>query len=241
MVDTETAREIDSLRCDVSVQGTLLNYANKVVETEKKKVAVVAHDSKIVLNSLLEDIQETKRRGAREEAWLSFCLSQQKELIGQLMRYMAADRELKKELGMKDDMLHQLQNQMMLTRTQYDERMHLLDSDLRRAQSRANEPHKGEGVEGLEKEVARLKKACQEQEKKRKEAEKTVKEQKKDITAKSKRITSLEESLKAQTQMTPSAPKAVTHAMQAVGNLVDQLGASPMSGASKSCGYREYR
>ena len=61
-------------------------------------------------------------------------------------------------------------------------------------------------------------------------------EQKKDITAKSKRITSLEESLKAQAQMTPSAPKAVTHAMQAVGNLVDQLGASPMSGASKSMG-----
>lgn len=60
MVDTETAREIDSLRCDVSVQGTLLNYANKVVETEKKKVAVVAHDSKIVLNSLLEDIQEVR-------------------------------------------------------------------------------------------------------------------------------------------------------------------------------------
>ncbi|KAI8100686.1 hypothetical protein M9434_005077 [Picochlorum sp. BPE23] len=324
MVDTDTAREIDSLRCDVSVQGTLLNYANKVVETEKKKVAVVAHDSKIVLNSLLEDIQETKRRGAREEAWLKFLvskyevaqhgmerdkmhdnikynaavdsLSQQKELIGQLMRYMAADREvgrciagqnavllkelhrmmdvarstcgrlsksrhmvesLKKELGMKDDMLHQLQNQMMLTRTQYDERMHLLDSDLRRAQSRANEPHSDttfldtmmkecgvsskdevvkrvKGYEGLEKEVARLKKACQEQEKKRKEAEKAVKEQKKDITAKSKRITSLEESLKAQTQMTPSAPKAVTHAMQAVGNLVDQLGASPMSGASKS-------
>ena len=225
-------------------------------------------------------------------------LSQQKELIGQLMRYMAADRQvsrsiagqnavllkelhrmmdvarstsgrlskarhmvdgLKKELGMKDDMLHQLQNQMMLTRTQYDERMHLLDSDLRRAQSRVNEPHSDttfldtmmkecgvsskdevvtrvKGYEGLEKEVARLKKACQEQEKKRKEAEKTVKEQKKDITAKSKRITSLEESLKAQAQMTPSAPKAVTHAMQAVGNLVDQLGASPMSGASKSMG-----
>lgn len=267
---------------------------------------------------------QTKRRGAREEAWLRFLvskyevaqhgmerdkmhdnikynaavdsLSQQKELIGQLMRYMAADRQvgrciagqnavllkelhrmmdlarstsgrlskarhmvesLKKELGMKDDMLHQLQNQMMLTRTQYDERMHLLDSDLRRAQSRANEPHSDttfldtmmkecgvsskdevvkrvKGYEGLEKEVARLKKACQEQEKKRKEAEKTVKEQKKDITAKSKRITSLEESLKAQTQMTPSAPRAVTHAMQAVGNLVDQLGASPMSGASKS-------
>ena len=60
MADTETTRVIDSLKCDVSVQDTLLNYANKVVETEKKKVAVVAHDSKIVLNSLLEDIQEVR-------------------------------------------------------------------------------------------------------------------------------------------------------------------------------------
>lgn len=60
MADTETARAIDSLKCDVSVQETLLNYANKVVETEKKKVAVVAHDSKVVLNSLLEDIQEVR-------------------------------------------------------------------------------------------------------------------------------------------------------------------------------------
>ncbi len=182
MADTETTRVIDSLKCDVSVQDTLLNYANKVVETEKKKVAVVAHDSKIVLNSLLEDIQEvrgvvmirlvgwlvgwslwysscslrhtihmyihvqTKRHGAREEAWLRFLvskyevaqhgmerdkmhdnikynaavdsLSQQKELIGQLMRYMAADRQVSRSIaGQNAVLLKELHRMMDVARS----------------------------------------------------------------------------------------------------------------------------
>lgn len=58
--DPDTGRLIDSLKCDLSVKESLLNYTAHVVESEKKKVTVVAKDSKAVLNSLLEDLNEVR-------------------------------------------------------------------------------------------------------------------------------------------------------------------------------------
>lgn len=60
--DPDTGRLIDSLKCDLSVKESLLNYTARVVEGEKKKVTVVAKDSKSVLNSLLEDMNEVRYR-----------------------------------------------------------------------------------------------------------------------------------------------------------------------------------
>lgn len=67
--DTTTARLVDSLKCDVSVKESMLKHASTIVDCEKKKLTVVAKDSKSVLNSLLEDIREVRWL---VESWLTF-------------------------------------------------------------------------------------------------------------------------------------------------------------------------
>lgn len=67
--DTMTARLVDSLKCDVSVKESMLKHTSTIIDCEKKKVTVVAKDSKSVLNSLLEDIREVRWL---VESWLTF-------------------------------------------------------------------------------------------------------------------------------------------------------------------------
>ena len=268
---------------------------------------------------------QIRAQGERESAWLRFelskhdvaqhglerdkmhdnikynaavdSLSQQKELIRQLLKYVSAERlvnrdvvaqnavlirELKaladvanrkssqlkkargvvdsliKEMGVKDEMIRSSQNQLLLTKSQYDERIQRMDNELYRKSNEDGEffeglmkeygvsrddivervkEFKGSGaqekaIKDLEKKLSTLQNKYQEQEKKRKNAEKTVKEQKKEITEKTKRIKSLEESLKIHEQMTPAAPKSVKRAMNAVENIMGQLGTSPVVGDS---------
>jgi len=78
-------------------------------------------------------------------------------------------------------------------------------------------------VASLEKKVSTLQNSYKEEERKRKEAEKTVKDQKKQLDAKDVRIKMLEDSLRAQEEMTPAAPRSVTRAMEAVGNIMVEL------------------
>lgn len=54
------ARLVDSLKCDLSVKESQLEHASTIIECEKKKINVVAKDSKSVLNTLLEDIQQVR-------------------------------------------------------------------------------------------------------------------------------------------------------------------------------------
>lgn len=58
--DPRTARLLDSLKCDLSVKESRLEHASKIIDCEKKKITVVAKDSKAVLNSLLNEIQEVR-------------------------------------------------------------------------------------------------------------------------------------------------------------------------------------
>ena len=268
---------------------------------------------------------QIRAQGERESAWLRFelskhdvaqhglerdkmhdnikynaavdSLSQQKELIRQLLKYLSAERhvnrdvvaqnavlmrELKtladvvnrkssqlkkargmvdslmKEMGVKDEMIRSSQNQLLLTKSQYDERIQRMDNELYRKSNEDGQFFEGlmkeygvsrddivervkefngkgaqdKTIKDLEKKLSTLQNKYQEQEKKRKDAQKTVKEQKKEITAKTKQIKSLEESLKIHEQMTPAAPKSVKRAMNAVENIMGQLGTSPVVGDS---------
>ena len=268
---------------------------------------------------------QIRAQGERESAWLRFelskhdvaqhglerdkmhdnikynaavdSLSQQKELIRQLLKYVSAERhvnrdvvaqnavlmrELKtladvvnkkssqlkkarcmvdslmKEMGVKDEMIRSSQNQLLLTKSQYDERIQRMDNELYRKSNEDGQFFEGlmkeygvsrddivervkefngkgaqdKTIKDLEKKLSTLQNKYQEQEKKRKDAQKTVKEQKKEITAKTKQIKSLEESLKIHEQMTPAAPKSVKRAMNAVENIMGQLGTSPVVGDS---------
>lgn len=58
--DAMSARLVDSLKCELSVKESMLEHASTIINCEKNKISVVAKDSKIVLNSLLDDIQQVR-------------------------------------------------------------------------------------------------------------------------------------------------------------------------------------
>lgn len=69
-MNATSARLVDSLKCELSVKESMLEHASSIVELEKNKISVVAKDSKAVLNSLLEDIQQVCMLVGR---WLVGC------------------------------------------------------------------------------------------------------------------------------------------------------------------------
>lgn len=173
----------------------------------------------------------------------------------QLKKGRSMLESLMKEIDIKDDVLRSTQNQLLLLQSRYDEKMmesnqapvvdSVFESLMKEykltkdevvsyvkayaAMDHAALKGQEKKVASLEKKVVTLQNSCKEQEKKRKQAEKTVKDQKKQLDAKLKRIKALEDSLKAHEEMTPSAPRAVTRAMEAVGNIMAELGGATPS------------
>lgn len=217
----------------ISQQKELIRHLSRYIEAERHVNRDVMKQNMVLLREAEHMTRVIQKKSSQ--------LKKGKNMLQNLM----------KEIDIKNDVIRSTQNQLLLAQSRYDEKvmeskqapaadMSIIESLMaehgltkEKVVSYVKEyigmDHKdilaqGNKVASLEKKVSTLQNSCKEQEKKRKQAEKTVKSQKKELEAKEKRIKTLEDSLKAHEGMTPAAPRAVTRAMEAVGNIMAELG-----------------